>query len=863
MSARGKRLILIAFFIALALGTMLYFLSRPMPREVANPLSSVWWDDFESVYRIDELEGLSRDGGEIRLSQVHDLGSPVSGAARLENMTIGPDGRLFGTSLMHQSNQVRLFVYNPVDGESVDLGVLVSKSANIWALTISRDSHTVYAGVISTDGKTDARLLAYDMNSKIVRDLGAPIAGEHYLHTLVVSPDDLVYGAAGDHLFCYDLAEDQVTDLGPVSHVEDGHISALVLNGTEQLYGLGGSWDHNLFEYDLPSREVITLTEDEWSSGSDLILGTDGKLYGYGDRHVILQYDLASATLTSLNKPNEWGRFYQLKSGPDSSVYGVSSPFNSGEYLLFVYSTEEGFARLESLPDRGFSDLAVAFDGLVYIGQQGQSIYMPSGTSGGRSFFNKYLAPLTRWMDKWVPVPERGGGTTADFRYEDARLLVYRPGVFVRQGEVESALIKPHTSVVTCTEVSGPWTSVSALAWGGDGALYGVLSRPSHLDAGGVFRYTPAEVGRVTWVDTTSNGLTWPWWTSTLVAASDGRLVVILGGDMAIYDPRDSTLVMPTLPISQGARITALASGHDGKIYAAIEMHDSPPRLIAHDLTDGSTIDMGTPLNGTGEIYALTVAADGRVYGAGGAIGADEEPDQMLFVYDPSVDALTLARLHVPDSHHVSSLLIMPDGKVYIGTSAPYSGGNLFVYDPATGTVSTLPVGGNVIALALGEDGRIYGSAASPSGNGRLFMYDPRHPRLPPTIIGATPTGVTDLLPGPDGAMYGVTGQYNSFYNGATELIAFRTGCLTGTVGAWERVTWEAEIPRRTRVVVDVLDEEGNVLLRNVKSGDPLWRIDPVEHSAIRLRATLFTKDERVTPVLKSWRVDYTFECQK
>jgi len=248
MSARGKQLVLIAFFVALALGAMLYSLSRPRPRDVANPLGGVWWDDFESTYRIEGLEGASRSDGDIRLSLVHDLGSPVSGAVELENLIFSPDGRLFGTSTTHQGGQVRLFVYDPASGESTDLGSLVSKGASVRALAISRDSQTVYAGVVSTDGETDARLLAYDLNSRRVRDLGAPIAGEYHIHALVVAPDDLVYGAAGGRLFCYDPAMDRVTDLGPVLLVEDGYISALVLDYKERLYGIGGRWDYCLFE---------------------------------------------------------------------------------------------------------------------------------------------------------------------------------------------------------------------------------------------------------------------------------------------------------------------------------------------------------------------------------------------------------------------------------------------------------------------------------------------------------------------------------------------------------------------------------------------------------------------------------------
>jgi hypothetical protein len=162
----------------------------------------------------------------------------------------------------------------------------------------------------------------------------------------------------------------------------------------------------------------------------------------------------------------------------------------------------------------------------------------------------------------------------------------------------------------------------------------------------------------------------------------------------------------------------------------------------------------------------------------------------------------------------------------------------------------------------LGDDGLIYGSLASKSGAGDIFTYDPRRPSQTPKLIGAAlKTGVTILVPGPAGVMYGAIGQYNSFYQGAAELIAFRTDCPSGPLGAWERLTWQAETPPGTRVVVDVLNQEGELLLADAPSGASLRAIDPISNTAIMLRATLSTQDPSVTPLLKNWRVDYAFSC--
>jgi hypothetical protein len=207
----------------------------------------------------------------------------------------------------------------------------------------------------------------------------------------------------------------------------------------------------------------------------------------------------------------------------------------------------------------------------------------------------------------------------------------------------------------------------------------------------------------------------------------------------------------------------------------------------------------------------------------------------------------------------------------YIGTSSgwwPEPNGRLFVYDPVADALTELSLPAtskyaaereNVISLAVSDDGLLYGSM----GRGSVFVYDPRYSGAPPKPV-ATAIG-TDLIlhPGSGEVMYGAVGSYGSYYGPGASLIAFSTRCTSGAIGAWERVTWEAETPPGTRIVVDVLDEEGDVLLHNVKNGSSLWRIDPLQNPAIRLRATLSTRDERVTPVLKNWRVDHTFECQK
>jgi hypothetical protein len=76
-------------------------------------------------------------------------------------------------------------------------------------------------------------------------------------------------------------------------------------------------------------------------------------------------------------------------------------------------------------------------------------------------------------------------------------------------------------------------------------------------------------------------------------------------------------------------------------------------------------------------------------------------------------------------------------------------------------------------------------------------------------------------------------------------------------------VTWEADTPRGTDINIDVLDEKGTVLMRDIRNGGSLASIDPLIYPSVRLQATLTTRNPQVSPVLKSWQVEYTFECQQ
>lgn len=80
----------------------------------------------------------------------------------------------------------------------------------------------------------------------------------------------------------------------------------------------------------------------------------------------------------------------------------------------------------------------------------------------------------------------------------------------------------------------------------------------------------------------------------------------------------------------------------------------------------------------------------------------------------------------------------------------------------------------------------------------------------------------------------------------------------TGGFVGWGRLRYAAELPAGTALTVDMLAEDGTLLLANVPDGASLADIDPVAHPILRLRATLNTAQAGVTPYLDSWAVQWT-----
>ncbi len=466
MSARGKQLVLVALFAALGVGVLLYSLSRPAtPRQVVNPLSATWWDDFDNSYRIDKDDGVFCEDGSVRLSHVHDLGSPVAGASRLERFALAADGRLFGVAQVDA--ELHLFVYDPNTTQMSDLGV-VALRANVWSLAIGLAQQEIYAGLSCWDRACDGHLLVYNLQSRQARHAYLGFAGNRSIvGNLVVASDGTVYGTVDAHIFSYTPGTDHITDLGiPADEWED--VQGLVLGADGNLYGFT---DHEgWFKYELASGQITWILR--WSKYRDRWLGegANGALYLLDeDNKLLYAYDPISGSLVETRVDLEGLSLIGFDG--DNSMY-----IDDWENLVRYNVAQDARVVLEDLRDYCCSE-AVDTAGHVYLGRNGYETYYPLVESPLRTIYRIGQAQIVRrlppWAAGWLPTLQPVGGYQRE--YHPARLAVYQADTFRPEGVFTSRPIEPHPLMITYTEASDLGL-VSALAWGGDGMLYGVAA---------------------------------------------------------------------------------------------------------------------------------------------------------------------------------------------------------------------------------------------------------------------------------------------------------------------------------------------------------------------------------------------------
>ncbi|MBN2002885.1 MAG: hypothetical protein JXA21_05980 [Anaerolineae bacterium] len=890
MKSHKHRNILLVLALASGVGLLLYFLARPAgaPRTLNNPLRASWRDSFENGYRIEEIPGAQFGPEGAGLSRIHDLGAAVPDANSIGPATVAPNGHLFAVISTGNNSFKYLLVYDPSSQQVTNLGKIMEQ-VYIDSLAVNTGRQEAYSGVRCQGTTCANHIVAYSFQSGESRHIPLSFASENDgIFDLVPTAKGTIYGITNGHLFSYNPKTDEIHDLTTIGE-RSYNAGKLVVGADGNLYGNTNS--QGLYKYQIDTGELT------WIPGCSqrvinrrLIQGPDEKIYVMGEyTSAFCTYDPKSGALNETSiEDASFTKVLGVRKNEVQDIEIIGERYNK----LLSYNVNKATLTLLENFDPQKNPLITDADEHVYFDQYMQiSTVRQAYESEWRKFYRaqytKISPRLPVWARSWLPYLEPVDVCSRQFT--PTHLWVYEPDMYVLEGALTSIPIQPNALLVTHTIFSG----IPALTWGGDGALYGAGGYPPTI-----MRYDPQHLKVTNIISLPLSDVCSNCETQTITADPTGRVIAGIGispgyrGSSAmlmIYDPRQNSTITVTVPVSGANVMKTLVSAPDGSLYGSYGQSSGysngmwEDHLFKYDSALGAAIDLGMPFTNTfWSIQALTVAPDGKVYGGGGPIlSADSfyyqevlSPGSRLFVYDPATQTFSYPGPDKVSGNRIRTLLAGPDGKIYIGMEIGEEKG-FHIYDPATNHWTYWGIGekgdgkwsywykdeessADVIALTWGVNGIVYGSTVM-----HAFTYNPQKPNQPPVIIGKLDrAGFEQLLAGPDGVTYGATGRYAQLSRTIPELLAFRTDCAAGRVGAWERVTWEADTPRGTGIKIDVLDEDGNTLVKNIRNGGSLAGIDPAIYPTLRLHATLTTDDPAVSPVLKSWQVEYTFECQ-
>lgn len=235
-----------------------------------------------------------------------------------------------------------------------------------------------------------------------------------------------------------------------------------------------------------------------------------------------------------------------------------------------------------------------------------------------------------------------------------------------------------------------------------------------------------------------------------------------------------------------GIEVYTLATGNDGLIYGGSYMVNPEWHQPSHNahfllydptrpwnpgtMPEDNPYDMGpwsrlagvpdAGVPGWAIIYDLTTGKDGKIYGGSG-YGIDVGRDYAhLFVYDPATGTVT-SLAQMLDQQGIIRLTTGLDGRIYFGV---FPMGHLFIYDPATGQINDLgrPVEGDCVgSLTVALDGKIYGGTRQ---YGHVFSYDSDTETLVDEGNIPGSQNIWTLTTGTDGLIYGGEGPHGYFF---------------------------------------------------------------------------------------------------
>jgi hypothetical protein len=217
------------------------------------------------------------------------LSIPGTGSNLKMPIVADDSGAYFG------SNHGHVYRYDASSGQATDLGS-VGDAGYVGSLARTSDGRLI-------GGDADGRLFLYDPAQAglglqtLISNVGGLAAS---IPALAVTPSSVVYGAAGSHLFSYDLTSRAYSDLG-----EPFPISSLAVGTNGRLYA--GTWEFGSgtgggrgVEYDLSTGTVTTLVKAGSKPGLAAIVTADssGLVYFLHD-NAVYTFDTTTRKLTT------------------------------------------------------------------------------------------------------------------------------------------------------------------------------------------------------------------------------------------------------------------------------------------------------------------------------------------------------------------------------------------------------------------------------------------------------------------------------------------------------------------------------------------------------------------------------------
>lgn len=441
---------------------------------------------------------------------------------------------------------------------------------------------------------------------------------------------------------------------------------------------------------------------------------------------------------------------YSLVAGPDGRVYGISGSTYTEAHLYSLDPDNPLDIQDEGVPIPTSTEggSLVRVDNKIYGGARDAAVVFAFDVQQGTfQTWDVGMAGISG-IEALVLGPDGrlyGGGYAG---WGQGRLFRFDPALGVAVG--------------LGTPVPGD-THITGLVVGPDERVYGGTA----ISSGYVFAYDPAAgttelYGAPVWLDNEINGL---------IRGSDGLLYGVTGwqrGRLFRFDPlhyplapaagsATSISITPRFrelaAVPSTSEVWAMTTAADGRIYLS---GYGPTVLTRWDPASESMETLGQVPGGASVVYALLELPNGLILGGGGTYGGIA----VLFTYDPATGQFTGLPFYIFGENIIHSLTLCPNGVVYGSTGG--QSGWLFAYNPANGEVfylgSPVPDQYDVLSVVCSPDGLLYGGT---SPEAYLFVYNPATGQS--TAIVQPVPGETELWAlawGADGRLYGGTGGY-------------------------------------------------------------------------------------------------------